>query len=124
MGGAVEGPQLSRDLQFFKRVYALARRIPRGRVTTYGAIACALDAPNAARAVGWAMNGSGRVSPAVPAHRVVNREGVLTGARFFVGPDMMKALLQAEGVKVRGMRVVGFKNVFWDPTLRPTRRRA
>lgn len=100
---------------FFERVYQLVRHVPRGRVTTYGAIAACLGSRLSARMVGWAMNSSHRVRPAVPAHRVVNRLGMLSGKHHFGTPDRMERLLKKEGVLVREDRVVDFRERFWDP---------
>ncbi len=98
---------------FFERVYQVARQIPYGRVTSYGAIAKYLGAARSARMVGWAMNQV--TDDAVPAHRVVNRNGVLTGKHHFPGSDLMKQLLQNEGVAVHEDQVVHFDRHFWDP---------
>ena len=99
---------------FFERVYEVAARIPYGRVTSYGAIAQFLSAKGSARMVGWAMNAShGRED--VPAHRVVNRVGLLSGKHHFGGTNLMQQLLESEGVKVHNNRVVDFKQLFWDP---------
>ncbi|SFV31623.1 MGMT family protein [Thermoflavifilum thermophilum] len=100
---------------FLDRVYALVRKVPRGRVTTYGAIAEACGMRISARMVGWAMNQSHRVLPPVPAHRVVNRKGLLTGKHHFATPTLMQELLEQEGVKVIHDQVVNFEQVFWDP---------
>jgi methylated-DNA-protein-cysteine methyltransferase-like protein len=107
---------MNKDLDFFQRVYALCRHIPEGRVTTYGAIAKAIGAGKAARMVGWAMNNSHNQMPPVPAHRVVNRQGLLTGKMHFADPLAMQNLLEAEGVKVKNDQVVDFNNHFWDPS--------
>ncbi|HYK55969.1 MAG TPA: MGMT family protein, partial [Flavisolibacter sp.] len=93
----------------------VVRQIPKGRVTSYGAIAAALGARSSARMVGWAMNGSHRVHPKVPAHRVVNRQGLLTGKIHFSPPERMQQLLEKEGVKVADDKVVDFGKKFWDP---------
>ena len=101
-------------LNFFEQVYAIVRLIPRGRVTNYGAIARALGSAQSSRMVGWAMNACHDM-PDVPAHRVVNRIGLLTGKHFFGSPDAMQNLLEAEGVKVKKDKVVNFDRLFWDP---------
>ncbi len=101
---------------FFQMVYEVARLIPEGRVTSYGAIAKYLGAAKSARMVGWAMNGSFSQNEKVPAHRVVNSKGLLTGAAQFPEPDMMKRLLEKEGIQVKNNQVVDFKKMFWDPT--------
>ncbi|MBP9884178.1 MAG: MGMT family protein [Chitinophagales bacterium] len=100
---------------FFKKVYAVARKIPAGRVTSYGAIADYLGSGLSARMVGWAMNSCGAETPAVPAHRVVNRNGLLTGKHHFSTPTLMEELLQAEGIAVANDKVIEFKKLFWDP---------
>ena len=100
---------------FFQQVYAVARLIPKGRVTSYGAIAKYLGTSRSARMVGWAMNNAHRVKPKVPAHRVVNRNGLLTGKHHFGSPTMMKQLLEKEKIKVKKDQVQNFKKIFWDP---------
>jgi methylated-DNA-protein-cysteine methyltransferase-like protein len=99
---------------FFQRVYEVVRRIPYGRVTTYGAIARAVGSPQSSRTVGYAMNASHSLSD-VPAHRVVNRSGVLTGKHHFAGSNTMQRLLEQEGVEVREDRVVEFDQLLWLP---------
>ena len=101
---------------FFDKVYGVVQEIPRGRVTTYGAIAAYLGSRGSSRMVGWAMNHSHSSDPTLPAHRVVNRNGVLTGRHHFGGPDLMKQLLENEGVKVEENRVVNFTHHYWDPS--------
>jgi methylated-DNA-protein-cysteine methyltransferase-like protein len=108
-------PSGKKDESFFELVYEVARQIPKGRVTTYGAIAACLGTKLSARMVGWAMNGSHRVRPKVPAHRVVNRVGLLTGKNHFSPPGNMEILLRKEGIKVKNDKVVEFKKLFWDP---------
>lgn len=108
-------PSGSRDENFFSLVYEVARQIPKGRVTSYGAIAACLGSKSSARIVGWAMNGCHRVRPKVPAHRVVNRNGVLSGKHHFSPPGLMEQLLKKEGIKVKNDQVVNFKTLFWDP---------
>lgn len=98
---------------FFERVYEVVRQVPYGRVTSYGAIAKYLGAARSARMVGWAMNGSH--SQDVPAHRVVNRVGLLSGKHHFGGTNLMQQLLENEGVKVKENKVVNFEKYFWDP---------
>ena len=102
---------------FFEQVYAVARLIPRGRITSYGAIAKYLGTARSARMVGWAMNGAHSVHPKVPAHRVVNRIGLLTGKHHFKTPTHMQQLLEKEGVKVKSNQVVEFNKRFCDPSL-------
>jgi methylated-DNA-protein-cysteine methyltransferase-like protein len=108
-------PSGKKDENFFELVYEVARQIPKGRVTSYGAIAQSLGTKMSARMVGWAMNGAGRVRPKVPAHRVVNRNGMLSGKHHFDDPDEMEMLLKKEGVKVKNDTVVDFERLFWDP---------
>ncbi|MCG2460664.1 MGMT family protein [Flavobacteriaceae bacterium F89] len=99
---------------FFERVYEVVRRIPYGRVTSYGAIAKYLGTARSARMVGWAMNNTGDREE-VPAHRVVNRKGILTGKHHFAGTSLMQQLLENEGIKVRDNQIVDFERYFWDP---------
>jgi methylated-DNA-protein-cysteine methyltransferase-like protein len=101
---------------YFEEVYEVVRLIPPGRVTTYGSIARYLSLRAGARMVGWAMNGCHN-RPDVPAHRVVNSIGVLTGKHFFGEPDVMQRLLENEGVAVKNDKVVDFKTRYWDPSL-------
>jgi methylated-DNA-protein-cysteine methyltransferase-like protein len=103
------------DDSFFEKVYEVARLIPYGRVSTYGAIAAFLGSRMSARMVGWAMNKCHVHSYPVPAHRVVNRNGMLTGKHHFGGHDIMQQLLEEEGVEVVNDRVVKFRELFWDP---------
>ena len=110
-------PSGKKDENFFALVYDVARQIPKGRVTTYGAIAAALGTKLSARMVGWAMNGAHRVKPKVPAHRVVNRNGLLTGKHHFHPPSKMEALLKKEGIKVKNDKIVEFEKLFWDPVI-------
>ena len=100
---------------FFKRVHDVARRIPYGRVTSYGAIAKHLGSPQSARMVGWAMNNSFHASPPVPAHRVLNRNGMLTGKHHFGSSAMMQQLLENEGIRVADDCVADWEKVFWEP---------
>ena len=102
------------DSNFFNDVYDVVRLIPPGRVTTYGAIAKYLGAARSSRMVGWAMNAS-HTQPDIPAHRVVNRQGVLTGKMMFAYPMQMQELLESEGVRVENDRVLEFESVFWSP---------
>lgn len=105
------------ERDFFTDVMDVVRRIPPGRVTTYGAIARYLGATRSARLVGYCMNNSHRHSPRVPAHRVVNRIGLLTGKHHFDAPTTMQDLLGKEGVQVENDMVVDLQNKFWDPLL-------
>ena len=99
---------------FFEKVYDVVRLIPKGRVTSYGAIARYLGAAGSSRMVGWAMNGAGKY-PDVPAHRVVNRTGLLTGKMHFGSSIAMEQMLEEEGIKVQEDAVVNFKKYYWDP---------
>lgn len=100
---------------FFERVYAVARQIPYGRVTSYGAIAKHLGMAKSARMVGWAMNASGSQND-VPAHRVVNRKGLLTGKHHFEGTNLMQQLLENEGIAVINNQIQEFEKHFWNPS--------
>ncbi|QGY44603.1 methylated-DNA--[protein]-cysteine S-methyltransferase [Maribellus comscasis] len=100
---------------FFEKVYDVVKQIPPGRVTTYGAIAKYLGTTGSARMVGWAMNAAGSHSEFVPAHRVVNRNGLLTGKHHFDTPNAMKELLEAEGFEFEEDQIINFKERFWDP---------
>ena len=108
-------PSGKRDENFFELVFEVARQIPKGRITSYGAIAVCLGAKSSARMVGWAMNGAERIKPKIPAHRVVNRLGILSGKHHFSPPGMMEKLLKKEGIKVKNDQVVDFKKIFWNP---------
>jgi methylated-DNA-protein-cysteine methyltransferase-like protein len=103
------------DISFFEKVYEVARLIPYGRVTSYGAIANYLATGGSARMVGWAMNASHCADYNIPAHRVVNRNGLLTGKRYFGGPAVMQELLESEGIRVIDNQIVDFEKHFWDP---------
>lgn len=103
------------DKSFFERVYEVARHVPPGRVTSYGAIANYLGGRMSARMVGWAMNQCHVHPHPVPAHRVVNRNGLLTGKHHFGGPHIMQQLLESEGIAVVNDRVLRFREIFWDP---------
>lgn len=108
-------PSGKKEASFFQLVYEVARQIPKGRVTSYGAIAACLGTKLSARMVGWAMNGAHQVKPKVPAHRVVNRNGMLTGKHHFETPQRMQELLEKEGTRVINDTVQDFKKKFWDP---------
>ena len=105
-----------KNKDFYEQVYDVTRLIPFGRVTSYGAIATFLGAKKSSRMVGWAMNAAHRI-PDVPAHRVVNRNGLLTGKMHFKSPDQMQRLLEMENVEVKEDAVVDFKKLFWDPSM-------
>lgn len=102
--------------RFFDDVFDVVRLIPTGRVTSYGAIAAYLGTGLSARMVGWAMNASHRVEPPVPAHRVVNRNGMLSGRMHFETPTAMEERLQTEGILVNENSVTDFTKIFWDPS--------
>lgn len=104
-----------KDQTFFEQVFDVARQIPKGRVTSYGAIAASLGAKSSSRLVGWAMNLAGSAKPKIPAHRVVNRNGMLSGKHHFATPTQMQELLEKEGIKVKNDKVVDFSKLFWDP---------
>lgn len=108
-------PSGKKDENFFELVFDVVRQIPRGRVTSYGAIAACLGTKLSARTVGWAMNSAHSPVSKVPAHRVVNRNGMLTGKHHFNDPDEMQRLLEKEKIKVVDDRVQDFKKIFWDP---------
>ncbi len=99
----------------YDAIYDVVRAVPRGRVTSYGAVAAAIGAKSGARVVGYAMNSCGGVKPKVPAHRVVNSKGLLTGKHHFSPPEKMQQLLEKEGTKVKDDKVVDFDKKFWDP---------
>ena len=96
-------------------VYQVVRLIPKGRVSSYGAIAAYLGAKSSSRLVGYAMNGAINIKPPVPAHRVVNRNGLLTGKHHFENPFKMQELLEKENIEIKDDKVVRFKDLFWDP---------
>lgn len=103
------------DTNFFQKVYNVTRLVPYGRVTSYGAIARYLGSAQSSRMVGWALNASGGIPDWVPAHRVVNRNGLLTGKHHFPGKETMRELLESEGIKVEENKIVNFESLFWDP---------
>lgn len=100
---------------FFKKVYEVVKQVPPGRVTSYGAIAAYLGTTGSARMVGWAMNTSHHSTEYIPAHRVVNRNGLLTGKHHFGSLTAMQELLENEGVRISDDQVVEFRKLFWDP---------
>jgi len=106
---------MPQDSSFFQKVYNVVRQIPYGRVTSYGAIAEYLGSKGSARMVGWALNSSKYHLDGIPAHRVVNRRGWLTGKRAFGGQNTMKDLLISEGVQVENDEILNFQDIFWDP---------
>ena len=110
-------PSGAKDNNFFELVYEIARQIPKGKVTSYGAIAACLGAKSSARMVGWAMNGAHKIKPRIPAHRVVNRNGMLSGKHHFKTENEMERLLKKEGIKVKKDQIVDFPKKFWDPSM-------
>ncbi len=105
------------DDSFFQRVFEVVKKIPYGRVTSYGAIAEHLGMKGSSRMVGWAMNASHTADDNIPAHRVVNRNGYLTGKFHFASPTLMEELLLSEGVKVVDDKIIDFKNIYWNPNI-------
>lgn len=105
------------EQSFYDQVFELVRLIPEGRVSSYGAIAKSLGAGGSARMVGYAMSNAGAAHPPVPAHRVVNSSGLLTGKFHFETPEMMQELLEAEGIEVKNDKVKNFKALLWNPLL-------
>jgi methylated-DNA-protein-cysteine methyltransferase-like protein len=105
------------ELGFYDQVYQVVRLIPSGRVSSYGAIASYLGSRGSARMVGYAMNAAHSVFPPVPAQRVVNRNGLLTGKFHFGSENLMQQLLENEGIRVENDKIVDFKNIFWDPSV-------
>jgi len=103
-----------KDVGFFEKVYQVARQIPYGRVTSYGAIANYLGMPKSARMVGWAMNAS-KNDNSVPAHRVVNQNGLLTGKNHFEGTNLMAQLLESENIKIHNNKIINLNRVYWNP---------
>lgn len=113
---AVLTPSGGKDDSFFDLVHEVARQIPKGRVTSYGAIAACLGTRGSSRMVGWAMMAVPNAKKPVPAHRVVNRNGLLTGRHHYNPPEKMQQLLEKEGVKIKDNQVVDFARLFWDPS--------
>lgn len=110
-------PSGKKEASFFELVYDVVRLVPKGRVTTYGAVAAYLGSRMSARMVGWAMNGAHGITPKVPAHRVINRNGMLSGKAHFATPTLMEELLAKENTFVKDDVVVDFKKKFWDPAI-------
>lgn len=110
-----KSPSKENDTNFFEQVCQIARLIPFGRVTSYGLIAKYLGAAKSSRMVGWALHSTKNTPASVPAHRVVNRNGLLTGKTHFGGPTVMQQLLENEGIKVKDDKIVDFKKILWDP---------
>lgn len=105
------------ETDFFDKVYEVVKQIPTGRVTNYGSIARFLGSARSSRMVGWAMNASHTQSEWVPAHRVVNRNGLLTGKHFFGGENVMQELLESEGLIVENDQILNYRERFWDPNI-------
>jgi methylated-DNA-protein-cysteine methyltransferase-like protein len=110
----------AKEYSFFQDVYDVVRQIPKGRATSYGAIANYIGTKLSARMVGWAMNMAHIAKPKVPAHRVVNRNGMLTGRHHFPTPTLMEELLIKEKIKVKDNTIVDFEKIFWDPAIELT----
>jgi len=108
---------MEKDITFFEKVFEVVKLIPKGRVTSYGAIAEYLGTKGSSRMVGWAMNSSHHSIVNIPAHRVVNRNGVLTGKHHFGGPEIMKQLLESEGITVENDQIIDFEKHFWNPAI-------
>lgn len=108
---------ITKEYGFFENVYEVVRKIPKGKVTSYGAIAKYLGTKLSARMVGWAMNGAHQIKPTVPAHRVVNRNGMLSGKMHFSTPTRMEELLKKEHIDVVNNVIVNFQDHFWDPAI-------
>ena len=108
-------PGSKKEYSFFEDVYDIVRQVPKGRVTSYGAIASYLGTKLSARMVGWAMNAAHAARPKVPAHRVVNRNGMLSGKFHFATPTLMEDLLKKEEVLVKEDKIIDFQSLFWDP---------
>lgn len=106
---------MPKQSDFFQDVYDVVRLIPTGKVTSYGAIGAYLGAVRSARMVGWAMNNAHSLQPPVPAHRVVNRNGLLTGRAHFNPPSKMQELLEKEGITIENDQIINFKAHFWEP---------
>ena len=104
-----------KNRDFFEMVYQVVRLVPKGRVTSYGAIANYLASPQSARMVGWALNKVNTVK--IPAHRVVNKQGLLTGKFHFDGVTLMQQLLESEGVQVKDNQIQNFQEVLWEPEI-------
>ena len=103
---------------FFDKVYEVVKQIPYGRVTTYGAIAKFLSSPKSSRMVGWALNTSFKNKGfTIPAHRVVNRNGILSGKKYFGSDNVMQELLENEGINVKKDKIIDFEKYFWDPNI-------
>lgn len=116
----MKNPLKNNNSGFFEQVYQVTRQIPAGRVTSYGAIARFLGSAQSSRMVGWALNNSHHLDAFIPAHRVVNRKGILSGKHHFEGSRVMEQLLESEGIQVVNDQIVNFERLFWDPSLELT----
>ena len=116
----IDLPSPPKEYSFFKDVHEVVRQIPKGRVSSYGAIARYLGTSLSARMVGWAMNAAHAVHPPVPAHRVVNRNGMLSGKAHFSPPSLMEDLLKKEKIVVKEDKIIDFNELFWDPSIELT----
>jgi methylated-DNA-protein-cysteine methyltransferase-like protein len=116
----IDLPSPPKEYSFFKDVHEVVRQIPKGRVSSYGAIARYLGTGLSARMVGWAMNAAHAVHPPVPAHRVVNRNGMLSGKAHFSPPSLMEDLLKKEKIVVKEDKIIDFNELFWDPSIELT----
>ena len=103
------------NIDWIVKIYEIVRKIPKGKVTSYGTIAEAIGTKTTARMVGWAMNASHTAIPKVPAHRVVNRNGLLTGRHHFASPTLMQELLEAEKIEIIDNQIINFEKHFWKP---------
>lgn len=115
MCATVKKKAVQRDDNWIGKVYDIVRKIPKGKVTNYGAIAECIGSRLTSRMIGWAMNKAHTATPKVPAHRVVNRNGVLTGKHHFASPTLMQELLEAEGIKIVDDQIIDFNLHFWQP---------
>ena len=115
ISSGINKPTLKKEYSFFEDVFDVVRQVPKGRVTSYGAIANYLGTKLSARMVGWAMNAAHIANPKVPAHRVVNRNGMLSGKAHFATPTLMEELLIKEKIVVKDDKIVDFEKLFWDP---------
>jgi methylated-DNA-protein-cysteine methyltransferase-like protein len=116
----IDLPSPPKEYSFFKDVHEVVRQIPKGRISSYGAIARYLGTGLSARMVGWAMNAAHAVHPPVPAHRVVNRNGMLSGKAHFSPPSLMEDLLKKEKIVVKEDKIIDFNELFWDPSIELT----
>ncbi len=116
MNTPIKKKPVPREDDWIEKIYVMVRRIPKGKVTTYGALADAIGSRLTSRMVGWAMNKAHTAKPKVPAHRVVNRNGMLTGKHHFATPTLMQELLEAEGIRIEDDKIKDFKTHYWTPS--------